>query len=94
MATFIANLVETATGTTLDSSGDTYTDDDGNVHEGDIQKMSNAGIAQGVGGGLYAPGAPVTRAQMATFIANATRLPRRRPGQRLDAAGVVDRLLH
>jgi hypothetical protein len=36
-----------------------------------IQKMKDEGITAGIGGGLYGPGEPVTREQMAAFIIKA-----------------------
>jgi predicted esterase len=36
-----------------------------------IQKMKDQGITAGIGGGLYGPGEPVTREQMAAFIIKA-----------------------
>ena len=70
MATFIANLVRTS-GKDLPSGSDAFSDDDGNVHEDDINALAGAGIVKGTGSGTYSPGAPVSRAAMATFIANA-----------------------
>ncbi len=71
MATFIANLVRTA-GADLPAGSDAFTDDDGNIHEGDVNALAAAGIVKGTGDGTtYSPGAQVTRAAMATFVANA-----------------------
>ncbi len=71
MATFIRNLVETATGNALAEGSDAFSDDDGNVHEGDINAIANAGIVSGFGDGTYRPGMVVPRDQMATYILNA-----------------------
>jgi glucose/arabinose dehydrogenase len=51
--------------------GGTFTDDDGNIHEGRIEAISAAGITTGCGPSLYCPGAPVTRAEMAVFLIRA-----------------------
>jgi len=51
-----------------------FTDDDGSVHEADINGIAAAGITTGCGPGLYCPGSPVTREQMATFLARALKL--------------------
>ena len=51
---------------------DYFTDDDGNTHEDNINRLAAAGISQGCGEGAnnhYCPDQPVTRAQMATFLA-------------------------
>lgn len=52
-----------------DSSPDAFDDDDGNVHEANINKLANAGIVQGTSATTYEPDGKVSRAQMATFVA-------------------------
>lgn len=51
-----------------------FTDDDGSVHEADINGIAAAGITTGCGPGLYCPALSVTREQMATFLARALDL--------------------
>jgi glucose/arabinose dehydrogenase len=46
-----------------------FTDDDGSVFERDIDAVAAAGIAAGTGGGRFSPALPVTRQQMAVFLA-------------------------
>jgi hypothetical protein len=49
----------------------TFTDDDGNTHEGNIEAIAAADITKGCNpptNDLYCPGDPVTRAQMAAFL--------------------------
>ena len=41
---------------------------DDSTHVAGINRLADAGIVQGTGGGQYNPTGPVTRAQMATFI--------------------------
>jgi hypothetical protein len=53
------------------SSVDAFTDDDNSIFEGNINAIAAAGITVGTGPDTYSPDAPVTRAQMATFIARA-----------------------
>jgi hypothetical protein len=63
MASFLAralNLPPTAT--------DYFTDDDGNIHEININKLAASGITSGCGGTLYCPSLKVTRGQMAAFL--------------------------
>ena len=48
--------------------GGTFRDDDGNVHEGNIEAIAAIGITQGCGTELYCPRVLVTRGQMAAFI--------------------------
>ena len=51
-----------------------FTDDDGSVHEADINGIAAAGITTGCGPALYCPALAVTREQMATFLARALEL--------------------
>lgn len=69
MATFLARgfmLPDTAT--------DYFTDDTGNTHEANINKVAEAGISLGCETGLFCPLDNVNRAQMATFLARARGL--------------------
>lgn len=68
MATFIARLVE-ASGASLPPDGNRFSDVAGTAHGVNIERLAAAGIVQGVGGDRYSPGSPVTRGQMATFLA-------------------------
>ena len=52
----------------------TFTDDDGSVHEPDIQAIAEIGITQGCGPNLYCPTDVVTREQMASFLVRALGL--------------------
>ncbi|MGH2418529.1 MAG: glycosyl hydrolase family 18 protein [Candidatus Limnocylindria bacterium] len=47
---------------------DYFTDDAGSMHEADINRVAQAGITLGCGGGQYCPLGPVTREQMAAFL--------------------------
>ena len=64
------------------TSQDFFTDDEGLVHEGAINRVAQAGIATGCSETAYCPADAVTRGQMATFLSRA-----------LDAAGAEHRLL-
>ncbi len=58
--------------------GGTFTDDDGNVHEGGIEAIAAEAITLGCnppGNYLYCPAEPVTRGEMAAFLARALGLP-------------------
>ena len=57
--------------------GGTFTDDDGNTHEGMIEAIAAEGITLGCNeeGTLFCPGDPVRRDQMASFIARGFELP-------------------
>lgn len=51
------------------SSTDYFSDDNGDVHEANINAIAQAGIAVGTSPGHYSPAAPVTRSEMAGFLA-------------------------
>lgn len=58
-------------------STDRFTDDDGNVHEFDIEAIAEAGITYGCNppdNTLYCPHDDVLREQMAAFLHRASRL--------------------
>ena len=56
---------------------DYFADDDGSIFEEDINKVAANGITKGcnAAGTQYCPDQPVTRAQMASFLARALKLP-------------------
>ncbi len=69
MATFLYRALDLPRATT-----DTFTDDDGSVHESAIQSIAAAGITRGcdaVDLSLFCPGEPVTRAQIAGMLSRA-----------------------
>ncbi len=70
MASFIARALSLPAATT-----DYFPDDAGTIFEADINRLAAAGITNGCGDGLYCPTRPVTRDQMASFIARALTLP-------------------
>ena len=58
--------------------GGTFTDDNGNVHEGYIEAIAALGITKGCNPPVndrYCPSEPVTRGEMAAFLARALDLP-------------------
>lgn len=69
MASFLARALRLAP--VLDGP---FVDVDGDRHEGAINAVAAAGIAGGFGDGTYRPELPVTRGQMAAFLARALRL--------------------
>ena len=70
MASFLARALDLPA-----ASGDYFTDDDGNLHEDNINRLFEAEITFGCGGSNYCPGDDVTRAQMASFLERALDLP-------------------
>ncbi len=66
MASFLVRALDLPS-----SSTDWFSDDNGSVHESNINSIADAGITVGLGDGLYGPGDSVLRGQMATFLARA-----------------------
>ena len=63
MATFIARAIADLTGAPLaEPSGDYFGDDDGSLHEPNINRLAAAGIATGISYGSYGPSSPVRNA--------------------------------
>ncbi|MPZ54461.1 MAG: hypothetical protein GEU79_17325 [Acidimicrobiia bacterium] len=59
------------------ASGDRFTDDDGSVHEADIDALAQSGVTLGCnppGNTMFCPTDDVIRAQMAAFLHRANRL--------------------
>jgi S-layer homology domain len=50
------------------AASDHFADDAASYHEGDINRLFEAGVTRGCGDGLYCPGTAVTREQMAAFL--------------------------
>lgn len=53
---------------------DWFSDDDGDVHESDINALASAGLTRGCGTDRFCPHRPVTRQEMASFLARAFSL--------------------
>lgn len=68
MASFLNRAHGFLTGSALSTSSDFFTDDDEDVHEGNINGIAARGIAVGDGVASFGLTAYVTRAQMAAFI--------------------------
>jgi hypothetical protein len=74
MAGFIARTIDEAGGVLPAASGTEKFDDIGDsIHKDNINRLAQAGIIKGIGGGKFDPRAQITRQQMATFIVNAAR---------------------
>jgi S-layer homology domain len=59
--------------------GGTFVDDDGNIHEGNIEAIAATGVTKGCNppaNNRYCPTTSITRGQMAAFLARAKGLPR------------------
>jgi len=70
LARFLVNALDLPA-----AADDAFDDDDGTTHEAAINAVAAAGIVEGCGPRAYCPTAPVSRAQMATFLANAADVP-------------------
>jgi hypothetical protein len=72
MASFIVRFVELATAHELPAHDAGFSDVPATSrHAENIDKLAGVGITQGTGGDTYSPNQPVTRGQMASFIARA-----------------------
>ncbi|MDF1597153.1 MAG: S-layer homology domain-containing protein [Acidimicrobiia bacterium] len=69
MASFLARALDLPPAST-----DFFPDDNGSTHEDNINRVREAGIAQGFEDGTYRPADPVRRDHMATFLARASAL--------------------
>lgn len=73
----------------FDPAPDAFGDDTGSIHEPDINRLASLGITRGCAVGSFCPHAPVTRAEMASFLTRAMglepRLPPPRPSARFMA---------
>jgi spore germination protein YaaH len=69
MASFLARALGLPAATR-----DYFADDAGSVHESDINRVAEAGVTSGCASGRYCPGARISRAEMASFLARALAL--------------------
>jgi hypothetical protein len=68
MASLVARAYTLVTGDALPAGPNAFTDDEGSVHEADINAVAAAGWVNGVGGGLFNPNGHATRAQVASIL--------------------------
>lgn len=83
IASFLARLVERTGGQLPSNVPDAYDDDNGNLHEANINRLTAAGVMSGTGPRRFSPAQQVTRDQMATFVARTFQV---RTGSPLPAA--------
>jgi len=76
----------------LGSAGapDAFSDDDGTHHELDIDRLAQAEVTTGCGGGGFCPGATLTRGQFAALLGTVLGLTPEVPPVRLDVPGNPD----
>ena len=72
MASFLARAMNLPS-----PDGDYFTDDEGSIHEFDINRLATANITGGCAAGAnkFCPGLRVSRGQMASFLSRALNLP-------------------
>jgi hypothetical protein len=78
IAALVAVVGGVLAGAGVGAAGSTFVDDDGNVHEGNIEKIAAAGITRGCNPPVndrFCPDGKVTRGQMAAFLSRALHLP-------------------
>ena len=68
MATFLVAAIDFMRPTDLATSPDAFTDDNGDPHEANINKLAAIDVVDGVGGTSYNPSGQLSRAQMASFL--------------------------
>lgn len=72
--TFVMATASSALSASPTDPGGSFWDDDGNVHESQIEAIGAAGITLGCGPDLYCPAEAITRGQMAAFLTRALNL--------------------
>jgi hypothetical protein len=70
----MASFLVRAKGLTEGAGANLFTDDDGSMHEGDIDRLATDGVTSGCAPNRFCPGGVVTRAQMASFLVRALGL--------------------
>lgn len=71
VASILTRLLEAAEVTLPEDPPDAFTDDDGNVHEENVNALAALDVARGQSAALFAPSAFVTRGQAASLLARA-----------------------
>jgi hypothetical protein len=74
MASLTARLIETTGGSLPPSDTDHFDDDDGSVHEDNINRLASAGVVQGTGERTFGPNVVVNRGQLASLLVRAYEL--------------------
>ncbi|MEY2591780.1 MAG: large repetitive protein [Acidimicrobiaceae bacterium] len=71
VASFVVATYAYLLGSPLPAGPDAFSDDNGDVHEADINAAAAAGLANGFGDGTFGPNLPVRRDQLASFAIRA-----------------------
>lgn len=73
MATLLVRMITAGGGTLPENPRDHFDDDNTSVHQHSINRLAEAGVLNGTGGGRFKPTAAVRRDHMASFIVAAYR---------------------
>lgn len=73
MAALVGRAIEAA-GIVLPNGPDAFDDDNGTTHEAVINRLAAAGVVKGVDGRSFAPGASISRGQVASMLARAWKV--------------------
>jgi hypothetical protein len=64
----LRRAIEAMSHSTLPAGPDAFGDDEGDVHEADIDALAAIGVVTGTGPGTYSPNAGLRRDQMASLL--------------------------
>lgn len=90
LASVLVRAVEQRLSLQLPTKGDTFTDDDGSVHEPSLDKAALAGVVDGHGDGRFDPNGAMRRDHVASFLVRALDLIVTRPGWERAVALIQD----
>lgn len=86
----VATVLVGAFGLGAPGAPDAFSDDDGTLHEADIDRLSQADVTTGCGASRYCPGATLTRGQFAALLGTVLGLSPESPPVRSDVPGNPD----
>jgi hypothetical protein len=87
MASFIIRALRSGGAVVPAGSPDAFGDDDGNIHEDNINAIAALGISLGDGQGRFRPLDPITRGEMALFMRRGFRFPQATTNKFTDVSG-------
>lgn len=88
MASFVIRALRSGGATLPAAAPDAFIDDDGNVHEPNIDLIAALGISLGDGVGHFRPSDPITRGEMALFIRRGFKFPPATGNRFTDVSGL------
>lgn len=87
MASFIIRALRGGGANVPAGSPDAFTDDNGNVHEDNINAIAALGVSLGDGAGHFRPDDPINRGEMALFIRRGFAFPQATGNRFTDVSG-------